>query len=502
MKLSSIFVQFGKNFFVLCMLVFSISVAPTISPEAQVETFRNPLNPYGGADPWLQYYEGNYYLAATTWTSTLTMRSAPTLAGLKTAEPAEIYFETDPSRCCNMWAPEFHLLAAPDGTLHWYFYYTAGTARTYNNQHTHVLESATTDPLGPYTYKGRLYDSADDVWAIDGSILKLDGSLYFLYSKWVGNDQSLFIAPMSNPWTLSGSGVLISRPEYPWEMMGLRVNEGPVVLYHGDDTFIIYSASFCATPDYKLGMLKYNHGDPLNAESWIKHPEPVFQRSDENGVYAPGHNGFFQSPDGTQDWIVYHANDSLDGGCDGRRTTRVQQFTWSADGTPNFGVPVSTETDIALPSGDTGSESVIEFTPPVISRFQAFGRGDFYMRHSNFLVRLDSNVRPFADSQFIVVPGLADPDAISIESYNFPGFYLRRINKAIIMSADDGSDTFEADSTWWVREGLADREWMSFEAYNLPGSYIGKMSNILTLVVITESSPVRAREDATFREIR
>ncbi len=29
-------------------------------------TSRNPLEPYNGADPWLTYYEGNYYLATTT----------------------------------------------------------------------------------------------------------------------------------------------------------------------------------------------------------------------------------------------------------------------------------------------------------------------------------------------------------------------------------------------------------------------------------------------------
>ncbi len=43
------------------------------------------LNPYGGPDPWIQYYEGNYYLATTTGRSNLIMSMAPTLAGLKTA---------------------------------------------------------------------------------------------------------------------------------------------------------------------------------------------------------------------------------------------------------------------------------------------------------------------------------------------------------------------------------------------------------------------------------
>jgi hypothetical protein len=35
------------------------------------------------------------------------------------------------------------------------------------------------------------------------------------------------------------------------------------------------------------------------------------------------------------------------------RTTRVQKFTWNADGTPNFGVPVSLDTALTVPSGET-----------------------------------------------------------------------------------------------------------------------------------------------------
>jgi len=81
------------------------------------------------------------------------------------------------------------------------------------------------------------------------------------------------------------------------------------VLQRNGKTFIVCSAGHCPTPDYKLGMLTYNGtGDPLDSASWVKSPNPVFQRSNANGVYGPGHNGFFKSPDGTEDWIVYHAH--------------------------------------------------------------------------------------------------------------------------------------------------------------------------------------------------
>jgi GH43 family beta-xylosidase len=485
-------------FKLLLLLVILLSVGGVARPQDSTPpgTLHNPLNPYGGADPWLTYYDGNYYLAATTWASELTLRKSPTLAGLKTAAPQRIYFETDPSRCCNMWAPEFRLLDGPDGER-WYFYYTAGTAGTYDNQHTHVLESAGTDPLGPYTYKGRLFDPAHDTWAIDGSVMQLNGTLYFLFSAFVGSKQSLFIAPMSDPWTL-GARAMISEPQYPWELVGGNVNEGPVALQHGGKTFIVYSASSCATPDYKLGMLTYTGGDPLSASSWLKNPEPVFQRNDANGVFAPGHNGFFQSPDGKEDWMVYHANASADGGCDGRRQTRVQKINWKADGTPDFGVPVSNAEAIPAPSGDTGADPLPAFPPLVISRFRTVSKPTSYIRHIDFQARLDFVTN--ADAQFRVQPGLADAKAISIESVNFPGFYLRHKGKIILLSADDGSQTFKADSTWWLRPGLADATAISFEAYNQPGSYIGKQFGILALTAIPDAAPARAREDATFVE--
>jgi GH43 family beta-xylosidase len=485
-----------KTIFAMFVLLLIVGV---VYGQEQGGTLRNPLNPYGGPDPWLVYYEGNYYLATTTGRSQLTMRQSPTLAGLKTATPILIYSETDPLRCCNMWAPEFHLLDSPDGPR-WYFYYTAGTSGTLDNQHMHVLESAGTDPIGPYTYKARIYDPQNDTWAIDGSILKLDDSLYFLFSSWVGEYQTLFIAPMENPWTLSGERRLLTRSEYEWEKSGLNVTEGPVALYHDDQTFIIYSASFCATPDYKLGMLTYNGGDPLSADSWVKNPEPVFQRSDENSVFGPGHNGFFKSPDGTEDWIVYHANDSATDVCDDGRTTRVQKFTWNTDGTPNFGIPVSTDEEIAAPSGDIGADPMPGFSALIPSRFKSFSIQDAYIRHIDLIARVDLAINPLADSQFHLKPGLADSEAISIESINLPGYFLRHQDNAIVFSLDDGTESFEADATWWMRPGLADENWISFESYNQPGSYIGKMFGVMALVAVTDATSGAAREDATFLE--
>ena len=336
----------------ICLLTLPLSSCqPARTAPA---TFNNPLLETDGADPWMVYHEGNYYLTATQWSS-IRMWKSPTVAGLATVEPATIWSDTDPTRCCNVWAPEFFLLEGPNGPR-WYVYYSAGTDGTLDNQRMHVLESSGTDPLGPYTYKARIFDPQHDTWAIDGSVLKMpDGKLYFLFSAWDGPNQNLYIAPMSDPWTISGSRVLLSTPTHDWEKKLANVNEGPEALYHDGKIFVVYSASACWGPDYKLGMLTYNGGDPLSASAWVKRPEPVFERADANGVYAPGHNGFFTSPDGKENWIVYHANASATDGCTGVRTTRVQKFTWNEDGTPNFGSPAALDTPIMPPSGERGA---------------------------------------------------------------------------------------------------------------------------------------------------
>lgn len=311
--------------------------------------FTNPLFA-NGADPWLEYWNGNYYLTTTTWTSQLVMRKSPTLAGLSEASPINVWSDTDPARNWNFWAFEFHRLNGPNG-WRWYLMYTAGEHGTLDNQHLSVLESEGDDPMGPYEYKGHFMP---DEWNIDGTYLEHDGKLYLLYSQWHGDEQLNLITEMDNPWTLKEGSpkVVITRPTLDWETSGRKVTEGAEILEHKGRTFMIYSASYCDTPDYKLGMKELVGDDPLNPDHWKQYPDPVFKRG--NGVYGPGHNGFFVSPDGTEDWIVYHGNSSPEHGCSSTRSVRAQQFTWTEDGLPDFGEPIPEGEPIPMPSGENG----------------------------------------------------------------------------------------------------------------------------------------------------
>lgn len=339
------------------------------------KTISNPLLP-SGADPWSIYKNGFYYYTNTVG-DRLIIWKTKNLADLKTAEKKTIFMPPAGTLYSKeLWAPEIHFINGK-----WYVYFAADDGN--NNHHRmYVLENASADPLqGEWTFKGKVSDPADK-WAIDGSVFEYKGTLYMIWSGWehdTNGRQDLYIARMKNPWTIYGNRVRISSPFYAWEKDGdthnpndvahVDVNEGPQSLIHNDKLFIIYSASGCWTDSYSLGMLTFTGTDNLlDSAAWKKNPTPVMAKSEKNGVYAPGHNSFFTSPDGKENWILYHANARPGQGCGGFRSPRAQPFTWRADGTPDFGEPVPTRIALPAPAESMAQASLIEWGPTVMIR--------------------------------------------------------------------------------------------------------------------------------------
>lgn len=175
----------------------------------------------------------------------------------------------------------------------------------------YVIYNTNSDPFsGTWSSPIKVYDSANDQWAIDGTVLNNKGSLYFIWSGWDNpnnTDQNLYIAPMDTPTHISGSRVKIASPAYSWETNTTpRVNEGPEVIIRGSTINLVYSASGSWTDNYCLGLITASTtSNLLSASSWTKKSTPVFQTG--NGIYGPGHYSFTKSKDGTEDWIVYHS---------------------------------------------------------------------------------------------------------------------------------------------------------------------------------------------------
>jgi len=322
---------------------------PTPNPPTG-KKFNNPL--ITGADPWIIEKDGIYYYSQTLG-NRIELWKTTAVSSLGAVASHEVFRpEAGQDNSANLWAPELHFL---DGK--WYLYYTAGAGPD-NTQRTWVVENSAANPLAAsWVDKGRIFASDADFWAIDGTVLDYNDKHYFLWSGRPNGDvqnQNIYIAEMENPWTLKTPTVMLTQPELSWEVNGGPVNEGPEILKNKDgQVFLVYSASGCWTDDYTLGMLTLKTGgDPLLLADWTKGDQPVFKKATANRAYAPGHNAFFKSADGTEDWIIYHANSNSGDGCSPKRNVRIQKFTWNADGTPNFGTPVAINTPIAVPSGE------------------------------------------------------------------------------------------------------------------------------------------------------
>lgn len=285
-------------------------------------------------DPWVISHEGELYSVAVDQPAKrkiLVSRLAG-LTDMDSAPAVEVWpaARTDVPEYVEIWAPELHLL---DGR--WYLYFGLYNGN-FGNERIHVAEGTSTDPQGEYAYKGSLTVPTDR-WSIDGTVMDIDGTKYLVWSGWEGfenESQNLYIARMSNPWTVVSDRVCISRPEYEWERNGYPyINEGPQALQRDGRLFMIYSASGSWTDDYCLGQLTFLGGDPLDPSSWRKEPQPVFQRSES--IVGTGH-ACFVNIEG-EDWLIYHAARSSGAGW--ARQVRAKKYTWNPDGTPHFGTP-------------------------------------------------------------------------------------------------------------------------------------------------------------------
>lgn len=148
----------------------------------------------------------------------------------------------------------------------------------------------------------------------------------------------------------AGQEAVIAAPMAEWESVKcngcqFRVNEGPTALYGPTKTFIMFSASFCATPYYAIGLLEFAGDGDGFPFLWAKHPRPAFSGNVfaadgsmaglRRGAYGIGHNSVTVSPDLSESWIVYHAKRTRQE-TPADREARVQRFAWHADGRPDF----------------------------------------------------------------------------------------------------------------------------------------------------------------------
>lgn len=326
--------------------LLALLVLSAVARAAEPTSFANPVVRQR-ADPQITLHtDGYYYLAATVPEyDRLELRRARRIEDLGTAPAVTVWRKhTSGPMGSHIWAPELHFIAGKA-----YLYFAAGGAEkeTVWDIRIYVLETSAANPLdGPWIERGQLRTGWES-FALDATTFEVRGTRYLAWAQKdpkIRGNTNLYLARMNGPLALEGPAVMLSRPEFPWEQVRYWVNEGPAAIVRHGRVFLTYSAAGTGA-EYCLGLLTADdNADLLDPRSWRKSPQPVFATHEANGVFGPGHNSFTTTADGRTDLIVYHARNYRDIPGDPlhdpNRHTRVQAFTWRADGTPDFGVPV------------------------------------------------------------------------------------------------------------------------------------------------------------------
>lgn len=270
------------------------------------------------ADPYV--FKGNdnmYYFTASypafknaeSGYDRIILRRSETVLGLMNAEEHTIWHaHKEGEMAKHIWAPEIHFIGGK-----YYILFTAADSENKWNIRPHILRCEGDNPINDkWTELGRVKATEGDDFSfcdfsLDMTYFNHNNKHYLVWAQKDG-DSSIFMAEIDEkkPIQLISKPILLTKPEYPWELIRFRVNEGPAVLKLESKIYIYFSASGTGS-EYCMGMLWADaDADLMNKDSWHKLPEPQLSTEDLTDQSGPGHNSFVWDENGKL-VIVYHA---------------------------------------------------------------------------------------------------------------------------------------------------------------------------------------------------
>ena len=345
--------QLNSLFARCCALLLIVTCGMSCSQNASAQTtanFRVPLVYGYQADPMMITTGGYYYLYIDDQNGFNRMHKSASLAAMGSAESEVVSSGVTGVGGGSSCAYIFHW------SSHYYQYCGDSTGPL-------VLESSADDPMSTYTLAGRL-DTPTGFTGYAEWPIEVGGQIYMLITT---NGEgvtynSIYAAKFSDPVTRTGPWSLIAVPNGgagTWECAHSRcIDEGGSAVVHGSNVFLLFSAGGYESPDYCVGMLTASTSADLTVQgNWTKSSGCVIARNNTASVYGPGSAIWFKSPDGTQDWVVYHVKTSTTNNMNGDdRKLEAMQVTWDGSGNPVFPAPSAVDTFHTLPSGDPGDE--------------------------------------------------------------------------------------------------------------------------------------------------
>lgn len=270
------------------------------------------------ADPFVTKGDDGYYYFTASYPANqnvddgydrIVLRRSKTVLGLATAEEKTVWLRHDTGIMgAHIWAPEIHKI---EGV--WYIFFAAGDREDVWHIRPYMLKCLGNDPMNDkFEELGAVKAMKDDKlsfsdFSLDMTHFEHKGKHYLIWAEYKG-DSVLMMAEIDpkNPARLTSKPIIITKPEYEWELIKHRVNEGPSVLKLEDKIVVFFSASGTG-PEYCMGMLWASKNDDLmDTKSWHKLDHPVLSTEDLENEVGPGHNSFVVDENGDQ-LIVYHS---------------------------------------------------------------------------------------------------------------------------------------------------------------------------------------------------
>lgn len=122
--------------------------------------------------------------------------------------------------------------------------------------------------------------------------------------------------------------------------------------------------------------------------------------------------------------------------------------------------------------GGTPEVPIWDAPPRYTASFVPFGFPEQYVCHQDmagFIAALDTSQALDKESaSFQMIPGLADSKCVSFRAANKLGMFFRHSNSRIYLHATDETPLFYADATFCQERGLADPQAITFRSSNYP----------------------------------
>lgn len=302
--------------------------------------------------PYAVLHNGKYYfLMRSSKCDRIDILCSASLDDIKDGDMKTVWMPADSGGANrDIWVPELHRIGGK-----WYIYFEADDGNTDNHQ-IYVIENPSDDPMkGEFRMKGVLKTNDEWNFGIHPSTFVVGNRQYLVWSGWPKRrseteTQCIYIAGMSNPWTISTRRVMISKPTHEWERQWINpdgtrsaypiyVNENPqpVVSRDGKKVGIYFAASGCWTPYACLGMMSADtKANLLDSRSWHKSDSPVMMGNGLDSIKGGSNICIVDNINGGNPFLLYETKFYNKSTHSYVSQIRLKTIEWGKDGLPKF----------------------------------------------------------------------------------------------------------------------------------------------------------------------